>query len=244
MIPTGTTSSDKLICAITGHGQGERLMRRARAAGARGGTLLPGRGTATGGLLGLLCLDDQEKDVLLILGTAAQVRTIGAAWRATRSESRTVAGVSFSLGLEAVLRPQRAEPAAAPVPADSASAQSTNPVAASKPETPMSEQQQTPYDLICLIVNAGFADDAMAAARKAGAPGGTVLKARGTASGEDARFFGMTLFPEKEVLLMLVPRDKADAVRQAVREADCLKKPGMGIAFSSAVDDFFPLGKI
>lgn len=76
------------------------------------------------------------------------------------------------------------------------------------------------------------------------APGGTILKARGTASGEDAQFFGLTLFPEKEVLLMLVPGDKAEAVRQAVKEADCLKNPGMGIAFSASVDDFFSLGKI
>ena len=36
MIPTGN-SSDKLLCAISRHGQGERLMRRAREAGAGGG---------------------------------------------------------------------------------------------------------------------------------------------------------------------------------------------------------------
>ena len=104
---TGTSSSDKLICAISGHGQGERLMRRAREAGARGGTLLPGRGTAAGGLLGLLCLGDQEKDILIILGSAEQIREVARVWRATRSESRTAVGISFSLDLEAVLRPQR-----------------------------------------------------------------------------------------------------------------------------------------
>lgn len=232
---TGTSFSDKLICAISGHGQGERLMRRAREAGARGGTLLPGRGTAAGGLLGLLCLGDQEKDILIILGSAEQIREVARVWRATRSESRTAVGISFSLDLEAVLRPQRGF---------AVDARPLTPAAASMPETPMSEQQATSYDLICLIVNAGFADDAMAAARKAGAPGGTILKARGTASGEDAQFFGLTLFPEKEVLLMLVPGDKAEAVRQAVKEADCLKNPGMGIAFSASVDDFFSLGKI
>ena len=210
-------------------------MRRAREAGARGGTLLPGRGTAAGGLLGLLCLGDQEKDILIILGSAEQIREVARVWRATRSESRTAVGISFSLDLEAVLRPQRGF---------AVDARPLTPAAASMPETPMSEQQATSYDLICLIVNAGFADDAMAAARKAGAPGGTILKARGTASGEDAQFFGLTLFPEKEVLLMLVPGDKAEAVRQAVKEADCLKNPGMGIAFSASVDDFFSLGKI
>lgn len=235
MIPAGN-SSEKLLCAISRHGQGERLMRRAREAGARGGTLLPGRGTCTGGLLSLLCLDDQEKDVLIILGTPDQALAIKKAWRATHSESSTGIGVSFSLDLERALPPQQT--------ASSPTADSVNPAAAAMPETPMSEQQQTSYELICLIVNAGFADDAMAEARKAGAPGGTVLKGRGTASGEDARFFGLTLFPEKDVLLILVPRDKADAVRQAVRECDCLKQPGMGITFSAPVDDFFPLGKI
>ena len=158
---TGTSSSDKLICAISGHGQGERLMRRAREAGARGGTLLPGRGTAAGGLLGLLCLGDQEKDILIILGSAEQIREVARVWRATRSESRTAVGISFSLDLEAVLRPQRGF---------AVDARPLTPAAASMPETPMSEQQATSYDLICLIVNAGFADDAMAAARKAGAP--------------------------------------------------------------------------
>ena len=47
MNPAGQLS-DKLICAISGHGQGERLMRLARDAGAKGGTILPGRGTASG----------------------------------------------------------------------------------------------------------------------------------------------------------------------------------------------------
>ena len=233
MNPAGQLS-DKLICAISGHGQGERLMRLARDAGAKGGTILPGRGTASGGLLGLLCLADQEKDILIILGTKDQTVSVASVWRATSAHSRASVGISFSLNLDDVLRPKRNEANPAP------DSQSTH----SLPEPSMREQHQSPYELVCLIVNAGFADDAMAAARKAGAPGGTILKARGTASGEDARFFGLTLFPEKEVLIMLVPSDKADAVRDAVRDAECLKRPGMGIAFSSAVDDFFPLGKV
>ena len=134
MIPTGN-SSDKLLCAISRHGQGERLMRRAREAGAGGGTLLQGRGTCTGGLLGLFCLDDQEKDVLIILGTPEQAVAIKNTWRATRSESHTDIGVSFSLDLERILRPQRTTP--------SESADSVNPAAAAMPENPMSEQQQT-----------------------------------------------------------------------------------------------------
>ena len=38
------------------------------------------------------------------------------------------------------------------------------------------------YEVICCIVNEGNADNVMDAAKSAGATGGTVLKARGTAN--------------------------------------------------------------
>ena len=63
----------------------------------------------------------------------------------------------------------------------------------------MSEGKQT---LISVILNKGYADDAMAAARKAGAGGGTVINARGTAREDDAKFFGMHIVPEKEMLMI------------------------------------------
>ena len=42
------------------------------------------------------------------------------------------------------------------------------------------------YELVFCIINAGFADTVMFAARKAGASGGTILKGRGIA-GRDAQ---------------------------------------------------------
>ena len=44
----------------------------------------------------------------------------------------------------------------------------------------------TKWKMITIIVNVGYADDIMDAARKAGAGGGTITHARGTASPEDA----------------------------------------------------------
>ena len=97
--------------------------------------------------------------------------------------------------------------------------------------------------MITVIVNKGYADDVMAAARNAGAGGGTVVSARGTARETDARFFGMHIVPEKEMLIMVVSSDKKDAVISAIEEMKCLKEPGMGIAYSCAVEDFTTLGK-
>lgn len=97
--------------------------------------------------------------------------------------------------------------------------------------------------LITVILNRGFGDDAMAAARKAGAGGGTIVNARGTAREDDAKFFGMHIVPEKEMLMIVVPSEKKDAVLEAVRNLPCLKEPGSGIAFCSAVNDFSTLGR-
>ena len=99
------------------------------------------------------------------------------------------------------------------------------------------------HELISVILNKGYADDAMAAARKAGAGGGTVINARGTAREDDEKFFGMHIVPEKEMLLIVVDSSKKDAVLKAVQELKCLNEPGSGIAFSTGVNEFTLLGK-
>ena len=44
-------------------------------------------------------------------------------------------------------------------------------------------------------------------------------------------------------MAIVVEHDKKAAVLSAIGELKCLKEPGMGIAFSSPVDDFCLLGK-
>ena len=100
-----------------------------------------------------------------------------------------------------------------------------------------------PHEMISVIVNKGYADDAMAAARKAGAGGGTVITARGTAREDDEKFFGVHIVPEKEMLIILVESGKKDAVLNAIKNLRCLSEPGSGIAFCAGVDDFILLGK-
>ena len=103
-------------------------------------------------------------------------------------------------------------------------------------------ETEADHVLITFIMNRGYADDAMIAARKAGARGGTILNARGTGKDEDVKFFGITLVPEKEILLIVVDAALADAVLEAVKEVPCLSEPGCGIAFRISVEDFFQLG--
>ncbi|MBO4392486.1 MAG: P-II family nitrogen regulator [Clostridia bacterium] len=88
------------------------------------------------------------------------------------------------------------------------------------------------YEVIFCIVNAGFSEVAMNAAKKAGARGGTVLHGRGTGSREAEELFKITVQPEKELVMILVPADIKDKVMTALYEEAGLESAGHGIAFS------------
>ncbi len=93
------------------------------------------------------------------------------------------------------------------------------------------------YEVIFCIVNAGFSDIVMDAAKEVGARGGTVIHARGTANKEAEQFFHITIQPDKEIVMILVPAEIKDAVLHALYRNAGLKTDGQGIAFSMAVDD-------
>ena len=93
------------------------------------------------------------------------------------------------------------------------------------------------YEVIFCIVNAGFSDVVMDAAKEVGARGGTVIHARGTANKEAEQFFHITIQPDKEIVMILVPSDIKDAVLHALYTGAGLKTEGQGIAFSMPVNN-------
>lgn len=92
------------------------------------------------------------------------------------------------------------------------------------------------HEVIFCIVNAGFTDDVMDAAREFGARGGTVIRARGTANAEAERMFNIVIHPDKEIVMILVESNIKDDVLHAIYKSVGLKTPGQGIAFSLPVD--------
>jgi nitrogen regulatory protein PII len=222
-------SHGKLVLAVVERGLGERLVAFTKRAGARGGTILPGRGTAETALLELLGIGDTLKDVVLTIVTDDQFDPIMNALHSIEPSGKHGAGLVMVLDLSRILTR-----IAAGTGAESIQTETRTPAM----------QTETYRELIVFILNRGFADDAMAAARKAGAAGGTVLNARGTGKEEDVKFFGITLVPEKEILLILVESDKTDTILEAVGRLPFLAEPGSGIAFTLGVEEAFRLGKL
>ncbi len=92
------------------------------------------------------------------------------------------------------------------------------------------------HEAIFCIVNDGYSEAVMDAAKKYGARGGTVINARGTAGKEAEKFFGITVQPEKEIVMILVPAEYKENILKALYEEVGLDTSGQGIAFSLPVD--------
>ena len=92
------------------------------------------------------------------------------------------------------------------------------------------------HEVIFCVVNAGFSDAVMDAAKEFGARGGTVIHARGTANREAEKLYQITVQPEKEIVMILVSSEIKNDILHALYRAVGLNTPGQGIAFSMPVD--------
>ena len=93
------------------------------------------------------------------------------------------------------------------------------------------------HELIMCVVNAGFSDTVMEAAKDAGARGGTILSGRGTANKAAESFFHIAIQTEKEVVMILVDKKIKDAVLHALYQKAGLGTMGQGIAFTLPAED-------
>lgn len=90
--------------------------------------------------------------------------------------------------------------------------------------------------LIITVVRKGWGDKVLEASMKAGAEGGTILMGRGVGVHEQQKILGISIEPEKEIVLSVVYPDKSEAILQEIVK-DCeLEKPGAGIAFVVPVE--------
>jgi nitrogen regulatory protein PII len=94
----------------------------------------------------------------------------------------------------------------------------------------------TDASLIVSVVRKGWGSTVLEASVKAGARGGTVLFGRGAGIHEQEKIFGMSIEPEKEIVLTVVYADQVDTVLTEIVRAAELNDTGRGIAFVVPVE--------
>lgn len=91
---------------------------------------------------------------------------------------------------------------------------------------------QATHDLIMVVLNRGYTEEVMDAARAAGATGGTVLHARGCGLTGAEKFFGVTIQPEKEVVMIVAQVEDSCGIMQAIADEAGPEKDANAVSFS------------
>lgn len=96
---------------------------------------------------------------------------------------------------------------------------------------------ETNKEVIIFICNYGFGTDAMIEARTAGASGGTLIHGRSSLEQGKQTFFGITINPEKDLLMIVCLEENRANLMKAINAKYGPSTDAHGICFSMKVTD-------
>ena len=188
------------VIAITDRDRGESMSSLYRSAGLHMILAALGRGTATGEHLSVYGLEATEKVVIsAVAGGEEAAQLLKAAKRKLFIDSP---GNGLMLT----------------VPLKSVAGGRTLAYLTDSQKTGGKPSMEFKHELIVVILNEGYSDFVMDAARRAGAGGGTVLHAKGTGSRRAEKFFGVSLAEEKDLIYIVAHSDEKAAIMRAISE--------------------------
>lgn len=92
------------------------------------------------------------------------------------------------------------------------------------------------YHLLVSIVNEGYAEQVMNAAKKCGANGGTLINGRELGGQNRFKFFNMTMEPEKDIILIVCKNEEKNNIMEKIIEKTGLKTEAQGMCFSLPIE--------
>ncbi len=241
----------ELMAFIIGRGRGDELIKLAYSENISFSLILHGRGTVNSEILNSLGLDGPEKDVVLLSvdKQRADEKLLGISRKLKLDKPGN--GIAFTMPFSAAASQYMSYELFAGRMPEKKTAGSIKRIVKSikkerigkKTESGGLIMRAADYDLIVTIVNRGFADDVMLAARKAGAFGGTIVNARGTGMNDQKKFFGSVIEPEKEMVLILTDHASRNAIMEEITGSVGLSRAGAGICFSLPTDSVAGLSR-
>ena len=187
--------------------------------------LIHGQGTASSQVMDMLGLDGVDKNILMGMMPKAFADGMLIKLRKKLHLGMPNTGIAFTLplsgssgrvvqlmeGLEAEDRPRLLE----------------------RRESGMTENE---YSMIMAIVNQGFSEDVMNAARPKGASGGTVFHSRRIGSQEAMKFWKISVQEEREVVIILAQKEDKLAIMKEIGQKCGMQSKAQGVVMSLPVD--------
>ena len=200
--------------------------------------IFKGKGTASSEILNLLGIGSGDKAVIVCLEQKIMIPVLLKEVQKKLGFYVPGAGIAFTIPLSGINTPM--------LRVFKESIVKNEKIAINKGENMAAENIKTDAleiknDLIIAVINHGYSDDFMTAAREAGASGGTAINARGLAHQGPIKFFGISVQNEKEIVLVLTSREKKIPIMEAVSLNFGITSKAEGIIFSLPVDSVMGL---
>ncbi|GAV26334.1 PII family protein [Carboxydothermus islandicus] len=214
----------KLIIAIVNYGVARKVVKASKESGADGATTIMGKGIGIHERMTFFGIPvEAEKEIIFTLIREEELDTVFQTIISSAQLNKPGQGIALIIDVQEV-----AGICHMCIPAETKKK--------SFGRIEMENNGEILYDLIITIVNKGDAEKVVESSKRAGAEGGTIISGRGTGIHEHAKLFGITIEPEKEIVLTLIERQKTKRVLEAIVNETDLNKPGKGIAFVLAVE--------
>lgn len=198
------------IFVIVNIGKANKVLAEAKKKGITGGTIFPASGTVSSNLLRTIGFNEVKKEILFMV--SARENTAPAVDHITTlfDFEQPNRGILFSTPVVHLLGTH------------GENLDGTGPIIPLAPE----------YEAFLTMVEAGFGEFVVEAARSAGARGGTLFHGHGVLTEPLQKVFAIELAPHQDIVITLVTASIADAVEAAIVDRLHLDEPGNGILFS------------
>lgn len=212
----------KLLVSIVSRGSGRKVKEILNELSAALSFTFTGYGTAHSALLDYLGIGETEKTIVFSVIPETDEGRIMRELRIQMSLYLAGKGISFTIPLAGISEKI----------SDGIMEAATNKTAEGEIMTAADRK----YNLIIAAMRAGYIDEAMEAARAAGASGGTVVRARASDNRKAEQFVGITLLPEQELLMILAKKEQTQTIMEALSGRIGLRTPASGVIYALPVD--------
>ena len=207
-----------VVYFIVNHGKVEDVYTALRRQGIHGATIEPAIGTVSGTWLQFFGLDEVRKDIVFFVEKQEMalecLKKVAEEFQ-LHKQNRGIAYAVPVIGIYGVRD--------------------------WKNNRVIKREVKSMWQVIYTIVNKGDAKGVVDAANRAGARGATICRGRGSVSSSGQRLFDFPIEPEKEVVIVLAPKNKTKDIVDQIHEEMHIEEPGKGIIFVLNVEEAYGL---
>ena len=215
------------LLSIVGRGKGAQYIRMLKERGLYLNYQFVGAGTASSEMMDLLGLGNNDKDIMLSFGTYKAIDNLCGEF------SKTIGTRGSYGGIAMVISPVAFSKITAEI-----IKRNSNGIVKGDGNNMHSEFE---YSLILISVNRGYTDEVMQTAKKSGATGGTIIKARLAEAQEIEAYANTKLDEEKEIVTILAPNSIRNQILEEVNNKFGLKSEAQGTVLALPVNKVFKI---